>query len=262
MRPSDPGQTLFIPTARGSIADRATTGLPPDLLNRAATRLQAMAWLYAFTFFMAAFFPALIFPDIQRQLFAHPVQWAPGVTSIAVAVVVALAIGMARLRPALVTVLALAFEVVSSYGIAAAEFLQPGLTVGPPWTGLSWVAVWMLLFNVVVPTVPRYAVIAALLSVTAVPVMVLISIGVYPPASPPTGIDDLPRIRLSVRARCHHGVRRRAGRLQPGHRGHARARAGQLRARGAPGRGRHGRSLEGESSPAGPTGGHQADPVA
>ena len=188
MRPSDPGQTLFIPPARGSIADRATTGLPPDLLNRAATRLQAMAWLYAFTFFMAAFFPALIFPDIRRQLFEHPVHWAPGVTSIAVAVIVALAIGMARLRPALVTVLALAFEVVSSYGIAAAEFLQPGLTVGPPWTGLSWVAVWMLLFNVVVPTVPRYAVIAALLSVTAVPVMVMISIGVFPPASPPTGM--------------------------------------------------------------------------
>ena len=34
---------------------------------------------------------------------------------------------------ALVTVLALAFEVVSSYGIAAAEFLQPGLSVGPTW---------------------------------------------------------------------------------------------------------------------------------
>ena len=189
MRPSDPGQTLFIPTARGSIADRATTGLPPDLLNRAATRLQALTWLYAFTFFMAAFFPALIFPDIRRHLFEHPVHWVPGVTSIVVAVLVALAIGMAQLQPALVMVLALAFEVVSSYGIAAAEFLQPnGLSAGPSWIGLSWVAVRMLLFNVVVPTVPRYAVIAALLSVTAVPVMVLISISVFPPASPPNGV--------------------------------------------------------------------------
>ena len=55
MRSSSDEPTLFVPKQRGiSIVDRATTGLPPDLLNRAATRLQILAWLYAFTFFMAA----------------------------------------------------------------------------------------------------------------------------------------------------------------------------------------------------------------
>ena len=123
------------------------------------------------------------------MLVSSPLHWAPGVISIAVAVSVALAIRLAKPRPATVTVLALAFEIVSSYGIAAAEFLDPmGLDVGPPWVGLSWVAVWMLLFNVVVPTVPRYAVIAALLSVTAVPVIVLISISVFPPSLWPSGV--------------------------------------------------------------------------
>jgi eukaryotic-like serine/threonine-protein kinase len=190
MRPSAHGQTLIVATHRGlSIADRATTGLPPDLLNRAATRLQTLAWLYAFTFFMAAFFPQILLPAARRTIFDDPVNWAPGVISITVGVSVALAIRLAALRPATVTVLALAFEVVSSYGIAAAEFLQPeGLNVGPPWIGLSWVAVWMLLFNVVVPTVPRYAVIAALLSVTSVPAMVLISISLFPPVVPPDGL--------------------------------------------------------------------------
>jgi hypothetical protein len=190
MRSPVPGQTLFVPTSRGtSIVDRATTGLPPDLLNRAATRLQTLAWLYAFTFFMAAFLPQLLLPTLRRIFFEHPVNWAPGVISIAVGVSVALAIRLAALRPATVTVVALAFEVVGSYGIAAAEFLQPqGLNVGPPWVGLSWVAVWMLLFNVVVPTVPRYAVIAALLSVTSVPAMVLISISLFPPVSQPNGL--------------------------------------------------------------------------
>jgi serine/threonine-protein kinase len=43
----------------------------------------------------------------------------------------------------------------------------------------------MLLFNVVVPTAPRYAVLAALASVTAVPAMVLISASVFPPVSQP-----------------------------------------------------------------------------
>jgi serine/threonine-protein kinase len=80
-----------------------------------------------------------------------------------------------------VIAIALVFEVVSSYGIAAAEYFQPSITLSfhGPWIGLSWVAVWTLLFNVVVPTVPRYAVLAALASITAVPVVVLLSVSVF-----------------------------------------------------------------------------------
>ena len=181
MRPGTRGQTLFVPARRSaSLVDRATTGLPPDLLNRAAARLQVLAWLYAFTFFMAAFLPRLIVPAERSVFLQHTLNWAPGAVSIAVAVAVAIAIQTTRLHPAVVTVLALAFEVVTSYGIAAAEFLQPLEGLGQSWVGLSWVAVWMLLFNVVVPTVPRYAVIAALLSVTSVPAMVLLSLSMFP----------------------------------------------------------------------------------
>jgi plasmid stabilization system protein ParE len=191
MHNSTDGPTLFVPKSRGtSLIDRATLGLPPDLVNRATTRLQILAWLYAFTFFMAAFFPRLIFPDERRILFERAVNWVPGVISIAVAVSVALAIRMAPLRPAATTALGLLFEVVGSYGIAAAEFLQPaGLDAGRPWVGLSWVAVWMLMFNVVVPTMPNYAVVAALAAVTSVPAMVTLSISLFPPAEPPGGLE-------------------------------------------------------------------------
>lgn len=190
MRSSGREQTLFVPKHRGpSIVDRATTGLPPDLLGRSATRLQVLAWLYAFTFFMAAFFVRLLLPARRTVLLEHAVNWAPGVIAITVAISVALAIRMVRLRPAAVTALALVFEVISSFGIAAAEFLQPGgLNVGLSWIGLSWVAVWTLLFNVVVPTVPRYVVVAALASVTSVPAMVLLSISLFPPVSRPDGL--------------------------------------------------------------------------
>lgn len=188
--PSAPQEpTLFVPKYRSaSMLDRAITGFPPDLMNRAAARFQVLAWLYAFTFFMSAFFPSLVSQGQRSMLFEHPANWVPGGVSIAMALAAALAIRLARLRPAAVTVLALAFEVVSSYGIAAAEFLQPrGLNAGVSWVGLSWVSVWVLLFNVVVPTVPRYAVFAALASVTSVPVMVRLSIATFPVVAPLTG---------------------------------------------------------------------------
>ena len=183
-------QTLFVPKRRTtSVVDRTTTGLPADLLNRAAARLQTLAWLYAFTFFMAAFFPAFLLPDARGIFFDRVLNWAPGAISIAVAIAVALSIRLLRPRPAVVTALALVFEVVGSYGIAAAEFLQPlALTVNVTWIGLSWVAVWMLLFNVVVPTVPRLAVVAALASVSAVPTMVGISIAVFPSPWTPSAL--------------------------------------------------------------------------
>lgn len=188
MPPSPEELTVFVSKSREpSIVDRATTGLPSDLVNRFAARLQILAWLYAFTFFMAAFFPAFFFPE-GATIFTRAVDWVPGVISITAAVGVALALRFVKPRAAAVTVLALAFEVVASYGIAAAEFLHPlGLHAEMSWVGLSWVAVWMLLFNVVVPTVPRYAMIAAILSVTSVPVMVLVSFSMFPPAWQPSG---------------------------------------------------------------------------
>jgi eukaryotic-like serine/threonine-protein kinase len=48
---------------------------------------------------------------------------------------------------------------------------------------MSWVGVWILLFNVVVPTLPRYAVLAALASITAVPVMIVVSRTVFGPVT-------------------------------------------------------------------------------
>jgi len=52
-------------------------------MNQGASRLQALALLYAFTFFMAAFLPRLL---VDRDgLFARPITWAPGATSIVVA---------------------------------------------------------------------------------------------------------------------------------------------------------------------------------
>lgn len=66
----------------------------------------------------------------------------------------------------------LLFEVVGSFGIATAQYLDPSRYVdGPPWAGLSWVAVWMIGFTIVVPSQPRKALAAALASASSVPVV-------------------------------------------------------------------------------------------
>jgi serine/threonine-protein kinase len=159
---------------------RVTTALPSDLVKQTASRLRTLSLLYAFTFVMAAFFPAFLVQERREILFQGPLHWLPGVLSIAVALSVVAAIQTVRMRPAVVTALALTFEVVSSYGIAAAEFADVGgLHVGGGWMGLSWVAVWMLLYNVAVPMLPRHAMFAALAAVTSVPVIVVVSLRLH-----------------------------------------------------------------------------------
>jgi len=148
------------------------SGLPPDLLSQSARRLRVLALLYAFVFFMAAYFPALLFPEHRAHIFSSLVSWAPGVISIAIALVVAALTSNPRISVRVVMLIGLGFEVASSYGIAAAEFLDPiALNFNARWVGLSWVAVWTLLFTVVVPNSPSRTVIATLASVSAVPVV-------------------------------------------------------------------------------------------
>jgi eukaryotic-like serine/threonine-protein kinase len=173
---STPEPTQFLPRqGRHTAGPRESTpGLPADLLGQSASRLRAVALLYAFVYFFSGFFPALLFPADRALLFASVRYWAPGATSIGLALLVA-AISRSRRAPLpLIMSIGLAFEVVSSYFIASAEFLLDPTTADMlgHWMGLSWVAIWTLLFTVVVPTRPRRALLAALASVAAVPLVV------------------------------------------------------------------------------------------
>jgi serine/threonine-protein kinase len=165
--------TLLMPEARQrtSVVDR-TSSLSPELLAKSVGRLRVLVLLYAFIFFMAAFFVALLFADDRARLFREPVNWVPGVVSIAVALLVWAFTLSRRVPLSIVMTVGLCFEVVSSYGIAFAEYLDPQRLNDHGWMGLSWVAVWTLLYTVVIPTRPRRALLATLASVSAVPVVI------------------------------------------------------------------------------------------
>jgi len=165
--------TLLHPDERDPTARGISSGFPVDLLSQAGGRLRVLALLYAFVFFMAGVFPALLFPDDRARFLGSFVQWGPSVIGIVVAVLVAVVIRSARFSLPTAMNIGLAFEIASSYAIAAAEFADPmGLEMHRGMLGLSWVAVWVVLFTVVVPTAPRRALLAALASVSAVPVIV------------------------------------------------------------------------------------------
>ena len=164
--------TLLRPDARDQTAREISSGFPVDLLSQSAGRLRVLALLYAFVFFMAGIFPALLFADDRARFLGSFLQWGPSVIGIAVALLVAV-IRSARLPLPAAMNIGLAFEIASSYAIAAAEFADPmGLEMHGGHMGLSWVAVWVVLFTVVVPTAPRRAVLAALASVSSVPVTI------------------------------------------------------------------------------------------
>ena len=168
-----PSETLLLPhRGAGATTTRERTGLSTDILSQSATRLRALALLYAFIFFMAGFFPNLLFPVERARMLSDPVNWAPGVIAIVMALLVAAFTLTPRVPLPLAMNVGLVFLVASNYAIAAAEFLEPMRLDMNGWVGLSWVAVWTPLYTVAVPTPPRRALIAMLASVSAVPAVV------------------------------------------------------------------------------------------
>src|SRR5437660_10059913 len=169
--------TLLHPEAGDPTARGVSSGFPVDLLSQSAGRLRVLALLYAFVFFMAGIVPALLLPGEWARFLGCFCMRGPGVIGIVVAMLVAAVIRSATLPLPTAMNIGLAFEVASSYAIAAAEVAcLMGLEMHGCMIGLSWLAVWIVLFTVVVPTPPRRAVLAALASVSSVPVTIVLII--------------------------------------------------------------------------------------
>ena len=123
--------TLLRPDADASKTPASWSSFPGDLLVQSATRLRILALLYAFVFFMAAIFPMLLTPADRAELVGSFIHWGPRVISIAVALLVVAVISSARISlPALMNI-GLLFEVVGSFGIAAAEFSVSSSPIRP-----------------------------------------------------------------------------------------------------------------------------------
>jgi eukaryotic-like serine/threonine-protein kinase len=168
------GATILLPRASQRVSSyvTGTSALAPELLSQSVQRLRILALLYAFIFFMAGFFPNLLFALDRARFLQDRANWLPGVISIVVGLLMWAFTLSTRVRLTAIMNVGLLFEVVSCYGIALAEYLQPMRLDMNAWLGLSWVAAWAPLFTVVIPTRPRKAALVTLASLSAAPVVI------------------------------------------------------------------------------------------
>jgi serine/threonine-protein kinase len=175
------GATLFLPsgqtaTPSGHAADRT---LPPHLQEQLPRRLRITALLYSLTFFLSAFAPSILTGQILGE-FRNPIDWVPDVLSILAGLLVAALAASRRVSWYAKMHIGLVFEVLGSYGIALTMYLGAERYASTPLVFFalspSWVAVWMIVYAIVVPAPPWRALLALLASASAPAVILLISL--------------------------------------------------------------------------------------
>jgi hypothetical protein len=180
--PADLGaDTLFLPQGRaarlaGSAIERT---LPPHLRQQLPRRLRNVALLYALAYFLSDFVPSIATGSLAQELGTRG-HWVPALASIVGGLVVAGLAGSSRLSWQAKMHLGLVFEVLGSYGIALSMYVGAERFADTPIVfqalSPSWVAIWMLVYSIVVPAPPGRALVALLVSATAPAVTLAMSL--------------------------------------------------------------------------------------
>jgi hypothetical protein len=175
------GDTLFLP--RGHASQRAKTGagwtLPPHLQEQIPRRLRNIALLYSGAYFMSDIVPDVVSGQLA-QTFRNPADWVPIIASILTGLVVAALAASPRMSWRAKMHVGLAFEVLGSFGIALAMYSRAGQFADTPILFFalspSWVAIWLIIYAIVVPAPPGRALLALLASASAPPIVIWTSL--------------------------------------------------------------------------------------
>lgn len=175
IRPKDTRPT----SPSGRTSPPSTRDLPHDLLLASARRLRIAAIVYAMAFLFANFVTAIVVGQAD-VLFSSIQGWGPGAISIIISLLMAWLTTLRTIHPKTLLNIGLIYQVVSCFGISFAQYWHvyarvPWPDLPPEGIGLSWVAVWVVMFSVVVPNKPWKAFTAALVSGMTVPIVIALS---------------------------------------------------------------------------------------
>ena len=136
----------------------------------------------------------VVLRDRLEAELAHVMNWLTDVVTIGVSLLVFALARYSKLSLRALVAIGLVYEVLISFSITYQQFwgmLPPTVDLDP--IGLGWVAPWVIVFAVVVPTRPWKGALASLASVSAVPITVGASIaaGASPPFPPGAFIGAL-----------------------------------------------------------------------
>jgi tRNA A-37 threonylcarbamoyl transferase component Bud32 len=137
--------------------------------------VRKVALLYSLAYFLADLAPSIVAGQLA-EAFQSPIHWVPTVSSIFIGLVVAALAASPRITWRAKLHIGLVFEVVGSYGIALAMYTQAERFRDTPIVfhalSPSWVAIWMILYSIVVPAPPGRALLALLASASAPAVVI------------------------------------------------------------------------------------------
>jgi len=172
-----PGASLFLPGGRDSQSRRSidVRTLPTHLQELLPRRLRTVALLYSLAYFLSDLAPAIVMGHVAES-FPTVASWVPTIASILTGLGVAALAASPRFSWQVKMNAGLIFEVVGSYGIALAMYVGAERFASTPIVFFalapSWVAIWMILYSIVVPAPPGRALLALLASASA-PAVVL-----------------------------------------------------------------------------------------
>ena len=172
MRPKQGGETLFLPGGQGARSSKFSVDrtLPQHLQEQLPRRLRNTALLYSLAFFLSEFVPSILMGHLAWE-YRTVLDWLPGVASILIGLVVAALASSPRIPWQTKMHAGLVFEVLGSYGIALSMYVGAERFASTPIVFFalspSWVAIWMIVYSIVVPAPPGRALVALLASASA-----------------------------------------------------------------------------------------------
>ena len=167
----------------GSSVAAPAWAMPAELMRQAARRLGVAAFGVGLAFVVTIAVTTVV-EALGWHHYGHlAVRGALSALLVVASGALAWVVRASRLTTARLMRLSLAYEVVVAFGISMGDNLEP-LPATLPLAAISWLCVWIVIFPLVVPAPPRWALVAGVASASTWPLAYFIGVAAGNPPAP------------------------------------------------------------------------------